>query len=371
MTEGINFTSDEFTIEAPVLDAVKHPALRGVTLDKGAGVVGVNHANAGLGLLGGRDRVFSQNVGVYGESDQQGVFGHSTSATGTGVYGNSAGGGFGVRGDSTEGVAIQGQSFGNGRGVVGLTKTATAVQGICETSNNIDSPLESAEFRSVGVEGIGPVGVKGRGNTGIIGVGSPTGVYAFGDQAIFIKTATSNGNLLVGQSPRRFPPGVGESPHPYDTVFRVDSAGRGFFNGGTQANGADVAEFIEVSDNVESGDVVEIDPTHPALFRLAATPNSSAVAGVISTTPGVTLGAEAGLMTNATLRPQLALAGRVPVKASTENGTIRPGDLLVASSRPGHTMRSPVNPMPGTVIGKSLGSLAGDVGIIEMLVMLR
>lgn len=114
MTEKFDFNADEFTIEVPVLDAVKHPALRGVTLDKGAGVIGVNHANASLGLLGGRDRVFRQNVGVYGESNQQGVFGHSTSETGTGVYGNSAGTGFGVRGDSTEGVAVQGQSFGNG-----------------------------------------------------------------------------------------------------------------------------------------------------------------------------------------------------------------------------------------------------------------
>jgi hypothetical protein len=114
MTEQTNFTSAEFTIEAPALDAVKHPAVRGVTFDQGAGVVGVNHATGGRGLLGGRDRVFRQHVGVYGESDQQGVFGHSTSGAGTGVYGNSVGAGFGVRGDSTEGVAVQGQSFGNG-----------------------------------------------------------------------------------------------------------------------------------------------------------------------------------------------------------------------------------------------------------------
>jgi hypothetical protein len=117
MTSGL--FGDDFVIKAPALDATKNPALRGVTLgkdlgDKKAGVVGVNYATQSLGLLGGKDKIFSQNVGVYGESNQQGVFGHSTDSAGTGVYGNSVGSGFGVRGDSTDGIAVQGQSFGSG-----------------------------------------------------------------------------------------------------------------------------------------------------------------------------------------------------------------------------------------------------------------
>ena len=38
------------------------------------------------------------------------------------------------------------------------------------------------------------------------------------------------------------------------------------------------------------------------------------------------------------------MVGRVPVKATAENGAIRPGDLLVASAIPGHAMRGPANP---------------------------
>ncbi len=105
--------------EAPVLDATQHPSLRGVTLDGGQGVIGINYKANGSGLLGGRDKIFGQNVGVYGESDQQGVFGHATTNSGTGVFGNTTGGGFGVRGESTSGTAVQGQSFDNGAGVVG------------------------------------------------------------------------------------------------------------------------------------------------------------------------------------------------------------------------------------------------------------
>jgi hypothetical protein len=137
MTDGL-FKGDEFQIEAPALDATKNPALRGVTVGKGSGVVGVNHETQGLGLLGGRDKVFQQNVGVYGESSQQGVFGHSKSDTGTGVFGNSVGSGFGVRGDSNDGVAVQGQSFGNGIAIQGIGgHLAGRFDGNVEVTGNI------------------------------------------------------------------------------------------------------------------------------------------------------------------------------------------------------------------------------------------
>jgi hypothetical protein len=132
-----------------------------------------------------------------------------------------------------------------------------------------------------------------------------------------------------------------------------------------------VAEIVKASGDPRPGDVVEIDPDHDGQFRLAATPNSTAVAGVISTSPGVLMNAPGADAAQAAAGPQLALVGRVPVKVSAENGAIRPGDLLVASSTPGHAMRAPANPAPGTVIGKALGSLKHGSGIVEMLVMLR
>ena len=70
-------------------------------------------------------------------------------------------------------------------------------------------------------------------------------------------------------------------------------------------------------------------------------------------------------------RPLLALAGKVPVKATTEGGAIRPGDLLVASSTPGHAMKAAASPAVGSVVGKALEPLDGGSGVIKMLVMLR
>ncbi len=51
----------------------------------------------------------------------------------------------------------------------------------------------------------------------------------------------------------------------------------GCFNTGS---GADLAERIDVSEPVEPGDVVEIDPEHPGRYRKARGPRSPLVAGV-------------------------------------------------------------------------------------------
>jgi hypothetical protein len=65
------------------------------------------------------------------------------------------------------------------------------------------------------------------------------------------------------------------------------------------------------------------------------------------------------------------MVGVVPVKASAENGPIHPGDLLAASSIPGHAMKADPNPAVGTVIGKALEGLDEGTGVIRMLVMLQ
>ncbi|MCI2430794.1 hypothetical protein LM604_09175, partial [Candidatus Acetothermia bacterium] len=69
-------------------------------------------------------------------------------------------------------------------------------------------------------------------------------------------------------------------------------------------------------------------------------------------------------------RPLLALLGRVPVKATTENGPIRPGDLLISSSKPGYAMRcESAQKCEGTIVGKALEALDAGEGVILLLLM--
>jgi hypothetical protein len=146
----------------------------------------------------------------------------------------------------------------------------------------------------------------------------------------------------------------------------------GCFNAGV---GADVAERIDAVEALEAGDVVEIDARTPGRFRRARHRASTLVAGVLSASPAVTLNnndlADNDSGERSDQRPLLALVGQVPVKASTENGPIHPGSLLVSASTPGHAMAAGSHPELGTVIGKALGSLETGRGTVQMLVMLR
>ena len=70
----------------------------------------------------------------------------------------------------------------------------------------------------------------------------------------------------------------------------------------------------------------------------------------------------------------LALAGRVPVKATTENGPIKVGDLLVSSSKPGYAMKGDketIARIQGVVLGKAMESLSEGEGEILVLVSLQ
>lgn len=152
-------------------------------------------------------------------------------------------------------------------------------------------------------------------------------------------------------------------------VFRIEGttgnvlADGSFYGVSFQTGAADVAEWVRISAPVDKGDVLELDPLNPGSYRKSLSPCSALVAGVVSTNPGVILGGR-GLAGEALL----ALAGVVPVKVTDEGGRILPGDLLVASSTPGHAMRwADPGPCPCALIGKALGALTAERGVIMAL----
>ncbi len=82
-------------------------------------------------------------------------------------------------------------------------------------------------------------------------------------------------------------------------------------------------------------------------FKVKKSRNSydSSVIGIVSTQPAIVI--EGGRIVamggwkgqNNTMKPAVALAGRVPVKVTDENGPIQKGDLLTTSSKAGYGMR--------------------------------
>lgn len=205
--------------------------------------------------------------------------------------------------------------------------------------------------------------IKSTGNIGI-GISSPSAL-------VHINNAANQPALRVDSSSGTNALEIYNTQGGQDLIFRVERAtGNVYADGNFQGGGADVAERIDVSEAVEPGDVVEIDPNNPGKFRKAREAISTRVAGVISTAPGVILGNQDALGMDT--RPILALAGRVPVKATAKYGAIQVGDLLVSSPIPGYAMKCPeANKCIGAVIGKALEPLSEGTGLIEVQIVLR
>jgi hypothetical protein len=140
-------------------------------------------------------------------------------------------------------------------------------------------------------------------------------------------------------------------------------------NGNINAKYQDVAEWVPSTQKLAAGTVVILDSD--STNRVIASRHSydTAVAGVVSAQPGISLG-EAGEG-----KALVATTGRVKVKVDATRAPIKVGDLLVTSDAEGVAMKSvPVDlggtqiHRPGTIIGKALEAL--DKGTGEILVLL-
>jgi hypothetical protein len=149
--------------------------------------------------------------------------------------------------------------------------------------------------------------------------------------------------------------------------FRVTNGGDVHAAGTFMPGGADFAEMLPAEADLEAGDVLVIG--RDGKLARSSRPRQTSVAGVYSTKPGFVGGQtiQGAQMNNI----PLAVVGIVPVKVTTENGQIRPGDLLTSSSTPGRAMRAGARPVMGTVIGKALGALRTGSGVIQMLAILQ
>ena len=137
--------------------------------------------------------------------------------------------------------------------------------------------------------------------------------------------------------------------------------------------GGDYAESIQVADarpRYEPGDVLVVDARAPGKFLKSTASYSTLVAGVYSTKPGV-VGRRQTTPKGSDEIP-MAMIGIVPTKVSAENGAVKPGDLLVTSSKPGYAMKGTDRErFTGAILGKALGAVEKGAGVIEVLVTLQ
>lgn len=192
-----------------------------------------------------------------------------------------------------------------------------------------------------------------------------------------------NGNIgTSSQSPTDgLPNGWGGGVHTWDLVAEGSVwAAHYVYCQDAQIKKRDLAENYISESALEPGDVVCLDPKEDRIVK-SERANDGLLLGVISTSPGLLLGAEHSEDDQCTAQERLypvALSGRVPCKVTDENGSISRGDFLTSSLTPGCAMKAaPVIVggveiyAPGTIIGKALEPFTVGTGVIEVFVTLK
>ncbi len=150
------------------------------------------------------------------------------------------------------------------------------------------------------------------------------------------------------------------------------NAGNGgafIFSHGIQTkNGSyDIAEdYPTRDDGLEPGDLVAIDTQERGFVKRSIVALDAGVIGVYSEKPALRLTQEDVAIDGGRAIP-VALAGRVPVKVSTQNGKIKPGDYLTASSIAGVAMKAT---KAGNVVGQAMAGYDQE-GIGRIVVYVR
>jgi hypothetical protein len=312
-------------------------------------ICGNSKGDNARGFLGGLDPLFNRHIGVYGESDQNGVIGKTASDVDSGVFGENDGLGAGIAGFSSKGT-----------GVSGLTDTGAAVRG---------------ESRGTGTAGLFKGLVQFEGSVQVISgdvllLGGK--VFSGGVQAEEIELlgnglpgTTAKGLLAVG--------GVGVQGQGFGSGLAGKFTGDVEVTGDSRlTTGQDCAEDFEVAvaGEIEPGTVMVIkeggslEPSAYAYDRKVA----GVVSGAGDCKPAIVLG-RCKAQTN---RIPVALVGKVYCKVDARFSPIEVGDLLTTSTTPGHAMKAddPLKAL-GSLIGKALHLLKEGLGLIPILVALQ
>lgn len=315
-------------------------------------------------------------IGVYGQANSgYGVKGNSASPTHAAVYGENHAGGEAVYGFSSGPSSI---------GIYGLTNATSGTIGVGVTGHNFN-------------EGDGVKGISGEGGSGVAGWDGDPGVGNAGFFKIGYAPNTNHAVVIENN-------GLGESLHVQnfnasntevmtrykksgsadfavyeysngDNKIRFDHTGKGFFDGGTQTGGADIAEVFDVEDHIsayEPGDVLAISTEKDRTVTKSAEAYSTLVAGVFATKPGVLM-TEEQIDADLSGKVPMGVVGVIPTKICLEGGAIERGDLLVTSSTPGVAMKGdPKKIRTGQVLGKALENYSShEIGLIRVLVNVK
>ena len=368
--------------EAKCADDAGYTALPRVTLTPAPYAIGLlpGAVISGTGSLGLMINTPNGNALVaYGNKDTYATVYSSDSSPNGGyaLYGVSAKG-VGVLGNSSQSYGVRGESVSSSAaGVIGVGKCVDVGGSCVGGSANAPGVIGLAESNGVGVQGVSTSGMGVAGfNNGYLAsdiasynFGTPAGLFGGYNGIIGFSKSTGNGVSGVATTAS----GTGVYGYNFAGGYAAQFYGKAATTVLEIRGGADLAERFNVSgDKAEPGTLMVIDAANPGHLTISRSAYDTKVAGIVSCAgnvkPGLTLH-QAGVMEGNT---EVAIAGRVYVKAVDSNGSIEPGDLLTTSDRPGYAMKA-TDPdrSHGAIIGKAMTGLDSGTGLVLVLVNLQ
>ncbi|HEY3875401.1 MAG TPA: hypothetical protein VGM92_07975, partial [Candidatus Kapabacteria bacterium] len=227
-------SANGFGVEGQVMSAGPGVGVYGVTAGSGYAVEGQNSNTAGIGILG---LVSSTNYAIWGQNQGTGigVYGQSTTSsviTSYGLYGttsNSNTAGIGVYGQGAYGV--RGVTlFNGGWGVYGTNSGGTGYGVYGTGAGGSGYAIYGTTAGGSGYGVFGTNASNGTG-TGVYAEAGGTGNCLIANYTGSTASSTTSNNLAIFRKG-----GV--------NYARIDNTGVGYFDGGTQNSGADVAEAL-------------------------------------------------------------------------------------------------------------------------------
>ena len=382
------------------------------TLSSAQNLISVTNSGTGAGIEGINSSTNANAFGVIGQltsaspgtnsSAVRGVMTSAASPNGIGVWGSHNGFGIGVYGSSVNNNGVQGFSA-NSNGVFGSSdNNASGYFDISNTSNSSDALVANTVGTGNGVYGssdqgngvwgitfnafaAGIFGLNAAGGEAITGMnnGAATAAVAgtnSGNNGIGVSASANSGGATGGTALVATLESAGGNLALFQVGInhkaRIDDNGKGYFNGGTQNSGADLAEAFDISGNrkdYEAGDVLVISQNSDRQVEKSSSAYSTLVAGVYATKPGVLLTEKNAEQDQLDAMVPMGIVGVIPTKVCLEGGIIKRGDLLVTSSTPGVAMKAdPDKVKVGQVIGKALQEYDQQcIGKINVLVSIK
>jgi hypothetical protein len=193
------------------------------------------------------------------------------------------------------------------------------------------------------------------------GINAGSGGIASTGELVISSTSTFMGSVLIGTSTyfanAKLMIDAGTSTAYGLAIRGFARAAGGFF----ASTSLDLAERYPIDPACvangncpEAGDVIcQSETSSSIVVEKCQSAYSNKVLGIVSTDPGFVL--EGGFSESDSRR--IALAGRVPVKISLENGPINFGDELAPASIPGYAMKATI---AGPTVGKALENFSGS-----------